>query len=363
MKRAILVFVLLFCLLLGACGTQEPTTPSPITQTYAALDRSLQADTAVATVLYNGLPDGLSATHILNDTPSADKVYIVPRFTACQITVSMIRAVGTDGWEIIERTRMTVNAKENTLLQLSLSDSYQINRMWYMEVLLPDGTVYSSPIPFVCENATRSPVHVGADWDGKERLLDDWGREEIVETLKPVLYLYPQEECQVDVKLDYAGELTCTYPKYEEGWSVTACPDGTLTDDRGQEYNYLYWEGVGYNDFDFSRGFCVTGEDTAAFLEEALEKLGLTRREANEFIVYWLPLMEGNPYNVISFQTDTYEEAAQLTVTPEPDTVIRVFMAWYGTDHPVELPAQELTAPSRQGFILVEWGGSRAVVP
>ena len=32
--------------------------------------------------------------------------------------------------------------------------------------------------------------------------------------------------------------------------------------------------------------------------EEALADLGLTRREANEFMVYWLPMMEPNPYNL-----------------------------------------------------------------
>ena len=180
----------------------------------------------------------------------------------------------------------------------------------------------------------------------------------VITTAKPVIYLYPQEECKVDVSLDYCGELTCTYPKYEGQWSVTARPDGTLFDDCWQEYAYLYWEGVGYENFDFSRGFCVAGEDTAAFLETALEKLGLTRREANEFIIYWLPLMEGNAYNVISFQTETYEQAAKLTVSPQPDTLIRVFMAWYAAETPVELPAQALTAPQREGFTVVEWGGS-----
>lgn len=29
---------------------------------------------------------------------------------------------------------------------------------------------------------------------------------------KPVIYLYPEEETAVTVKLDYAGALTCTYP-------------------------------------------------------------------------------------------------------------------------------------------------------
>ena len=58
---------------------------------------------------------------------------------------------------------------------------------------------------------------------------------------KPVIYLYPEEETRVTVKLDYNGQLTCTYPAYEKGWTVTASPDGTLTDEAGKQYNYLYW--------------------------------------------------------------------------------------------------------------------------
>ena len=175
---------------------------------------------------------------------------------------------------------------------------------------------------------------------------------------KPVIYLYPQEETEVSVELDYDGELTCTYPAYEDGWRVTAAPDGTLTDAGGQTYNYLYWEGLRENDYDLSRGFCVAGEDTAEFLDSALADLGLTRREANEFIVYWLPLMEENPYNLIAFQEDAHTESAVLTVDPAPDTTIRVFMAWKGLDKPIEIPPQELTAPARVGFTLVEWGGT-----
>lgn len=83
-------------------------------------------------------------------------------------------------------------------------------------------------------------------------------------------------------------------PKYKNGWRVKASPNGVLTDENGTEYNYLYWEGETNARFDFSKGFCVKGGDTAAFLETALEKLGLNRREANEFIVFWLPLMEQN---------------------------------------------------------------------
>ena len=175
---------------------------------------------------------------------------------------------------------------------------------------------------------------------------------------KPVIYLYPEEETEVTVKLDYDGELTCTYPAYENGWTVTAQPDGTLTDKAGQSYRYLYWEGRSETAYDFSTGFCVAGEDTASFLEEALAALGLNRAEANEFIIYWLPRMEGNAYNLLRFQTDAYTGHARLTVTPQPDTVLRVFLTWRPLAAPADIPAQTLSAPSRQGFTLVEWGGT-----
>ena len=72
------------------------------------------------------------------------------------------------------------------------------------------------------------------------------GREpkEEVSDEKPVIYLYPEQETDVRVTLDLAGELTCAYPAYGDGWSVRAAPDGTLTDESGQTYRYLYWEGT-----------------------------------------------------------------------------------------------------------------------
>ena len=175
---------------------------------------------------------------------------------------------------------------------------------------------------------------------------------------KPVIYLYPEEITKVSVQLDYSGELTCTYPTYDNGWTVTAAPDGTLTDEKGQTYNYLYWEGEGTEQYDFSQGFCVAGADTAAFLEDALAQLGLTRKEANEFIVYWLPQMEQSPYNLIAFQQEAYTEAAKLTVTPTPDSILRVFMAWKPLEKPMDIPAQTIPAFERRGFTVVEWGGA-----
>ena len=69
--------------------------------------------------------------------------------------------------------------------------------------------------------------------------------------------------------------------------------------------------------------------------------------------------MEGNEYNVISFQDRTYKKNAKLTITPEPDSLIRVFMAWYPSDKFVKINPQALDKGSRDGFTVVEWGGNQ----
>ena len=176
---------------------------------------------------------------------------------------------------------------------------------------------------------------------------------------KPVIYLYPEEETEVSVKVNIDGKLTCTYPEHgEDGWqNFTAKPDGTLVSPDGREYYCLYWEGVGNMKPDFSGGFCVKGEDTAEFLADVLPKIGLTPREANEFIIYWLPILQKNEYNLISFQNEAYTSAAELEITPTPDSLLRVFMAAKPLDAPVEIAPQEFSGFERNGFTVVEWGG------
>ena len=176
-------------------------------------------------------------------------------------------------------------------------------------------------------------------------------------TAKPVIYLYPEETMEISVELDYNGMFTTTYPSYNNGWKVVANPDGTINYN-GREYYCLFWEGISNVYYQIDKGFCVKGEDTEKFLEESLKKLGLTDKEANEFIIYWLPKMENNAYNVISFQEELYTENAELTISPAPDTLIRVFMAWKGVDEFVKIEPQTLTSPERNGFTVIEWGGS-----
>ena len=184
------------------------------------------------------------------------------------------------------------------------------------------------------------------------------------ETAKPVIYLYPEQETKVNVQLTFNGTLTSTYPTLPpEGWTVTAQPDGTLTDEEGRSYRYLFWEGVADVDWKQDSGFLVKAEDAHEFLEESLTQLGLNELEQNDFITYWLPKLEKNGESFVTFAAEQYTDNAILTVTPQPDSVLRVQMLISKVDDSnraafQKLPEQELPRFEREGFVLVEWGGT-----
>jgi len=188
----------------------------------------------------------------------------------------------------------------------------------------------------------------------------EWVTEDFA--YKPIIYLYPTEETIVEVKLLNEELITTTYPKYEDNWKILAKPNGDLIDLKTSRTLYgLYWEGVNKYSNNINEGFVIKGKDTIKFLEEKLHILGLTEREANEFIIYWLPKMEKNEYNLIRFQTlEEINKNMPLEITPKPDTIIRVMMEFKPLKRKIKIKEQNLSnlKINREGFVVVEWGGT-----
>jgi hypothetical protein len=132
-----------------------------------------------------------------------------------------------------------------------------------------------------------------------------------------------------------------------------------LKDNR--EYNYLFWEGIlnfSSSHFDYKSGFVVAKEDLEKFLLDKLSYIGLNNSEINDFIVYWLPQLEKNEYNLVHFFiNDNIDNSAFLDVKPKPDTEIRLFMEFKAVDKSYKIEEQKLPKIERKGFTLVEWGG------
>ena len=174
---------------------------------------------------------------------------------------------------------------------------------------------------------------------------------------KPVIYLYPERETDVNVKVNFGGAFTFTYPAYENEWNVTAKPNGDLLQN-GVTYPYLFWEGNLQSYVPrLDEGFLVSREDTVAFLEDKLRIQGLNDKERADFITYWAPQLMKNEFNIIKFDSEAYTSAVSLNIDPQPDCVIRIFMVYQAANGKESIQEQELKPVERKGFTAVEWGG------
>lgn len=178
---------------------------------------------------------------------------------------------------------------------------------------------------------------------------------------KPIIYLYPEKTQELSVKLGYKDKITVSYPKYTTGWNIVAQPNGDLIDLNTNKHLYsLYYESDAVYKFKVEKdGFIVKKEDVAQFLEDKLSILGLTYKEAEEFIIYWLPILQGNNYNYIRFATiEEINQNMPLEFSVQPDSLLRVLMTYKGLNRPIEVEEQQLETPDRTGFVAVEWGGT-----
>lgn len=179
---------------------------------------------------------------------------------------------------------------------------------------------------------------------------------------KPVIYLYPKKTQNVKVSVAPAGGVTVSIPEMGKQWKVKATPEGKITDLKTkQEYPYLFWESADQNvEIDMTKGFVTPVAELNEFFGEKLTALGLNEKEIADFCEYWIPSIEkeGKPFVFINFYSmERIDREAPLSVSPAPDSVIRVYFDHKSLEAPIEVEPQELSAPERKGFAVVEWGG------
>ncbi len=175
---------------------------------------------------------------------------------------------------------------------------------------------------------------------------------------KPVVYLYPTQAEQVNVRV--GADVKVSIPLYNTttGWSVWAQPNGQLTAN-GTAYDSLFWEGPGQGAYpSITSGSVVARSAAVDTIRQQLAQQGLNTKESNDFMAYWENKVPNKPYIRLTwFSTAQLNELAPLKITPAPDTLIRVFLDMDGLDKPISLPAQHLSTIPRNGFTVVEWGG------
>jgi len=188
-------------------------------------------------------------------------------------------------------------------------------------------------------------------------------RPEPIICYKPVIYFYSPKDLHVNVELTPNGKFTFTYPAYENGWKGTVEANGGITIN-DKHYPYLFWEGTnsGINALvDYNQGFVVSTENVTAFLEEKLTEMGFNDQEKTDFITFWGPRMAQSKKNHVQFLVnEEYDEIATLNISPKPDHTFRLYMLWTPLPESANInpTPQKLSTVKRDGFFVVEWGGS-----
>lgn len=181
---------------------------------------------------------------------------------------------------------------------------------------------------------------------------------------KPVIYFYSEEELSCTVKIIPHGDLTFTYPNYEECWKVSVSQeDGLMVND--QTYPYLFWEGEGKiemkTSFDEVLGEIVSTDELVDYFEQSLTELGLNRKEQSDFITFWAPQLLSKEYVLIQWLVDEAyaKDIAELEVLPKPDHLRRIYLlASPIDDSQIKTKSQSLKSFERNEFTVVEWGGT-----
>ncbi len=206
----------------------------------------------------------------------------------------------------------------------------------------------------------QHPMFFWKDFVGNWRVYQKSMYQSMAECGKPVIYLYPTKETTVRVRVEPTGGFTKVEPEYPDGgWVVRAKPNGELTNiTDGKKYPYLFWEGIGYDYARPREGFVLTREQVPSEMRGLLAQLGLSEKEARDFMEFWKEKLMVKPYVFVTFLPEKqFDAMAPLTVSPRPDTVIRVFMDYEPLDAPAAVAPLRIQTPERNGFTVVEWGG------
>ncbi len=250
----------------------------------------------------------------------------------------------------------TTTAREN-LYALTDKDSGLFKNAYATYTIGRDPEGENPPISFAAFVAEQ-PVVIWQDSEGDYLIFTDSAFAALVECGKPVVYLYPTTPTTVTVKVGAA--VSVSEPLYGTGWTVLAQPNGQLATTSGAVFPNLYWEGKGHGVYPkITQGRVVSSTNIEQELRSDLTAQGLNQTETQDFLDFWLPRMPNTPYIRLTwFNTPALNQLAPLTVSPKPDTVLRVFLDFTGQDNPsTTLTPQTLRTTQRSGFTLVEWGG------
>lgn len=175
---------------------------------------------------------------------------------------------------------------------------------------------------------------------------------------KPAIYIYPEENSQFQIQLilKNSTRITESIPEYNSGWDVFVEKSGRIN----SRYDYLFYEAyiIKIPSRQVGTGWCISQKNLKNELNDILLKIGLNQKETNEFLDYWLyRLQDYKYYKIFPVVNEQLDEFVEIYITPQPQTIFRIWFFFHGSDNLEELPSPQIIDFNREGTTVIEWGG------
>ena len=172
---------------------------------------------------------------------------------------------------------------------------------------------------------------------------------------KPNIYLYPEENINICIDLDFpqGGKVLKSIPDYNNEWCVNIDTSGKIDN----VYNYLFYESIQPDVWQYEQGWCVKKESLKDFFQNNMEDYNFTPAEIKDFVDYWiLRLTNYKYYNIYPQHINLIEKVIKINFSVEPDNLFRLFYVIVGTNKYEKLAEPKIVKIKRDGFTVVEWG-------
>jgi len=211
----------------------------------------------------------------------------------------------------------------------------------------------------------KNPTHLfGSNFPYIVKLnaINDAGSDVLIDTIwnwtmvyKPNIYIYPEKEIDLCVSISFpkGGEVVTSIPNYADNWCVTIDSTGKIDN----TYDFLFYESMQPNIWQHNEGWCIEKSDLPVFFTENMQNIGYNTNEINDFIEYWIPILNKYEYYIIYPQSGTIiNKVIKIDFSAKPQYVNRFFYLIEGCNEPFDITNSSAIKFNKNGFYVNEWG-------
>lgn len=173
---------------------------------------------------------------------------------------------------------------------------------------------------------------------------------------KPNIYIYPEIKTSMHVSLIFprGGSVIELIPLYVNGWNIEVDSTGKINN----TYHYLFYESENPDLSQYDNGWIIKKEELGAFFSHNMSEAGFIPKEIDDFIEYWIPLLNNYPYYAIYPQyASDISKMIVLKFSIQPDNILRLFYSIKGLGNDrINITAPTIPKFLREGFVVAEWG-------